>query len=68
MEGVGSDGRMFLLRRPSHEEVEYQLWALYLASENEKEEMKARLNYKVSVVLSVVLSVLYVVCCVRLRH
>ena len=59
---------MFLLRRPSHEEVENTLWGLYLASENEKEEMKARLNYKVSVVLSVVLSVFYVVCCVRLRR
>ena len=66
MEGVGSDGRMFLLQRPSNAEVQNQLWALYLASEGEKEEMKAKLNFKVSVVLSVVLSVFDVVCCARL--
>ena len=65
---MGNNGRMFLMRRPSHEEVENTLWGLYLASENEKEEMKARLNYKVSVVLSVLLSVFYVLCCVRLRR
>ena len=50
---MGNNGRMFLMRCPSHEEVENTLCGLYLASENEKEEMKARLNYKVSVVLSV---------------
>ena len=66
MEGVGSDGRMFILKRPSNAEVQNQLWALYLASEGEKEEMKARLNFKVSVVLGVVLSVFDVMCCVRL--
>ena len=65
---MGNNGRMFLMHRPSPQEVENTLWGLYLSSENEKEEMKARLNYKVSVVLCVVLSVLYVVCCVRLRR
>ena len=68
MEGVGSDGRMFLLQRPSNAEVQNQLWALYLVSEGEKEEMKARLNFKVSVVLGVVLSVFDVMCCVRLSN
>ena len=66
VEGVGSDGRMYLLQRPSNAEVQNQLWALYLASEGEKNEMKARLNFKVSVVLGVVLSVFDVMCCVRL--
>ena len=68
VEGVGSDGRMFLLQRPSDAEVQNQLWALYLAAEGEKEEMKAKLNFKVSVVLSVVLSVFDVLCCVRLSN
>ena len=66
VEGVGSDGCMFLLQRPSNAEVQNQLWALYLASEDKRSEMKARLNFKVSVVLSVVLSVFIVMCCVRL--
>ena len=50
MEGVGSDGRMFILQRPTNEEVTNQLWALYLGSEKEREEMKTRLDFKVSVV------------------
>ena len=66
VEGVGSDGRMFLLQRPSNAEVQNQLWVLYLASEDKGSEMKARLNFKVRVVLSVVLSVFVVMCCVRL--
>ena len=66
VEGVGSDGRMYLLQHPSNAEVQNQLWALYLASEGEKNEMKARLNFKVSVVLGVVLSVFDVMCCVKL--
>ena len=53
MEGVGSDGRMFLLQRPTEAEVQNQLWALYLRAEKEKEEMKARLDFKVSVKFSV---------------
>ena len=50
VEGVGSDGRMFILQRPTNEEVTNQLWALYLGSEKEREEMKTRLDFKVSVV------------------
>ena len=53
VEGVGSDGRMFLLQRPTEAEVQSQLWALYLGAEKEKEEMKARLDFKVSVKFSV---------------
>ena len=67
MEGVGTNGRMFLLQRPTEAEVQNQLWALYLGAENEKEEMKARLDFKVSVKLSVLLSVFNVLCCIRLR-
>ena len=51
MEGVGSDGRMFLLQRPTEADQINQLWALYLGAEKEKEEMKARLDFKVSVSL-----------------
>ena len=64
VEGVGSDGRMFLLQRPSDAEIQNQLWALYLGAEGEKEEYKAKLDFKVSVVFSVLLSVL--MCCVVL--
>ena len=68
VEGVGSDRRMFLLQRPSEAEIQNQLWAMYLTAEGEKEEMKAKLNFKVSVVLGVVLSVLIVLCCVSLSN
>ena len=53
MEGVGTDGQMFLLQRPTDEEIQNQLWALYLGAE--KEEYKAKYDFKVSVVLGVCL-------------
>ena len=59
---MGTDGRMFLLQRPTDEEIQNQLWALYLGAEKEKEEYKAKYDFKVSVVLSVLFSVL--MCCV----
>jgi len=51
VEGVGSDGRMFIMQRPSEAEQINTLWVLYLGAEKEKEEMKARLDFKVSVSL-----------------
>ena len=51
MEGVGADGRMFVMARPSEAEQINTLWGLYSGAEKEKEELKARLNFKVSVIL-----------------
>ena len=48
---MGSDGRMFIMQRPSEAEQINTLWVLYLGAEKEKEEMKARLDFKVSVSL-----------------
>ena len=61
VEGVGSDGRMYLLERPSNEAVQNQLWALYLNAEDKKNELKSRLKFKVSV--CIVCSVVCYVCC-----
>ena len=47
MEGVGPDGRMFLLNRPSEEEQISTLWKLYLTAERDKEALKAKLDYQV---------------------
>ena len=41
--------------------------ALYLGAEKEKEDMKAQLDFKVSVKFSVLLCVFDVLCCIRLR-
>ena len=51
VEGVGADGRMFVMARPSEAEQINTLWGLYLGAEKEKEELKARLDFKVSVIL-----------------
>ena len=40
---------MFLMEQPSLSAVQDKLWNLYLHAEEEKEEMKSRLKYKVSV-------------------
>ena len=48
---MGSDGRMFIMQRPLEAEQINTLWVLYLGAEEEKEEMKARLDFKVSVSL-----------------
>ena len=49
VEGVGKDGRMYILERPSPEAVQNKLWMLYLHSEEKKDELKSQLKYKVSV-------------------
>ena len=51
MEGVGEDGRMFLMNRPSEAEQISTLWRLYLTAEREKEELKAKLDFQVSAIL-----------------
>ena len=51
MEGVGPDGRMFLLNRPSEEEQISTLWKLYLGAERDKEALKVKLAYQVCGIL-----------------
>ena len=51
MEGVGPDGRMFLLNRPSEEEQISTLWKLYLTAEKDKEALKAKLDFQVCAIL-----------------
>ena len=51
MEGVGPDGRMFLLNRPSEDEQISTLWKLYLTAERDKEALKAKLDYQVCAIL-----------------
>ena len=51
MEGVGEDGRMFMLNRPSEAEQISTLWRLFLTAEKDKEELKARLDFQVGVIL-----------------
>ena len=58
VEGVGNDGRIYILERPSPEAVQNKLWMLYLNAEEKKDELKNQLKYKVSVC-----SVLYVCDC-----
>ena len=47
VEGVDSHGRMYLMRRPDHAEIEARLWRLYLEADDEKEDYKNRLKFKV---------------------
>ena len=47
MEGVGDDGRLFLLERPRPEAVQNKLWMLYLDAEQKRDELKSQLKYKV---------------------
>ena len=51
MEGVGKDGRMFLMNRPSEAEQISTLWRLYLTAEKDKEELKAKLDFQVCAIL-----------------
>ena len=51
MEGVGKDGRMFLMNRPSEAEQISTLWRLYLTAEKDKEELKAKLDFQVGAIL-----------------
>ena len=47
MEGVDTHGRMYLLRRPDHAEIEARLWKLYFEADKDKEDYKNRLKFKV---------------------
>ena len=49
VEGVGGDGRMFLLNRPSEAEQISSLWGLYHQTLKDNAELKARLDFQVSV-------------------
>ena len=49
MEGVGGDGRMFFLNRPSEAEQISSLWGLYHQTLKDNVELKARLDFQVSV-------------------
>ena len=51
VEGVGQDGRMFMLTRPSEAEQISTLWGLYHLSLKNEAELKARLDFQVSVIL-----------------
>ena len=51
MEGVGLDGRMYLLSRPPEEEQISTLWKLYLGAERDKESLKVKLSYQVCAIL-----------------
>ena len=50
MEGVDTHGRMYLLRRPDHAEIEARLWKHYFEADKEKEDYENRLKFKVSCV------------------
>ena len=47
MEGVGSNGHMYLLHRPSHAEIEARLWRMYILAEEKMEDYRNRLRFKV---------------------
>ena len=51
MVGVGDERKMFVMTRPSEAEQISTLWVLYLTAEKDKEELKARLDFQVSVIL-----------------
>ena len=51
MEGVGPDGRMYLLSRPPKEEQISTLSKLYLSAERDKESLKEKLAYQVCGIL-----------------
>ena len=53
VEGVGEDGRMFMLSRPSEAEQISTLWGLYHQTLKDNAELKARLDFQVSVIVSV---------------
>ena len=48
---MGEDGQMFMVNRPSEAEQISTLWGLFLTAEKDKEELKARLDFQVSVIL-----------------
>ena len=48
MEGVGSNGRMFLLKRPTLEDQISSLWGIVHEAWNENADLRARLDFQVS--------------------
>ena len=44
---MDSNGRMYLLQRPDHAEIEARLWRLYLSADEKMEDYKNRLRFKV---------------------
>ena len=44
---MDSNGRMYLLQRPDHAEIEARLWRLYLTADEKMEDYKNRLRFKV---------------------
>ena len=49
MEGVGSNGKMFLLPRPTLEDQISSLWGIVHEAWNENAELRAKLDFQVSV-------------------
>ena len=44
---MDSHGRMYLLKRPDHAEIEARLWRLYITAEQKMEDYRNRLRFKV---------------------
>ena len=44
---MDSNGRMYLMQRPSHAEIEARLWRMYILAEDKAEDFKNRLRFKV---------------------
>ena len=47
MEGVGDNGHLYFLERPTPEAIQSRLWLLLIDAEQKKEEYKDRLQFKV---------------------
>ena len=52
---MGTNGRMFLLNRPTLEEQISSLWGVYHYTLKENAELRARLEFQVSVIVCCVL-------------
>ena len=48
VEGVGSDGRMFLFKEPSLEDQNSTLWNMFYSMKMEKEALRKKLDYEVN--------------------
>ena len=51
VEGVGGDGRLFMLSRPSDAEQISTLWGLYHQTLKDNAELKSWLDFQVSVIV-----------------
>ena len=49
VEGVGPNGRMFLFKKPSLEDQNATLWNMYYSMKREKDSLREKLNYEVSI-------------------